>query len=153
MATIKRGNLSFKEPPFKEGDRVTGGNYTQARSGTEICKDVKYVTVDAGNFVNCVAPLSWTVNGGNWSQKSFCGHEHPSWVKQSIVPACAEDCKHRIGTKKQWVDVDEKEYREEKNSLEPTSPSVRVVKVVDADGVTTQEFQKEVYIYEDGRAK
>ena len=142
------GNFSFSAPPFQDGDTVTGGNYSQMKPNTEICASVEKLIILGGNFTNCKPQPTWTVIGGNWCQKSFCSHEHPEWVKRGL-PVCKEDCTHRADSKKLWVDVDEAEYRQEKNSLSADKPSVQVVKDVDADGVTVQRFQKSVYVYAD----
>ena len=145
----KSGNFSFNEPPYKDGDTVTGGNCSQLMPDTEICSSVVNLTISGGNFCNCKPQPTWTVIGGNWCQKSFCSHEHPEWVKRGL-PACKEDCIHRTDSKKLWVDIQEDEYRKELNSVSPTKPPVQVLKTTDADGVTAQKFQKSVYVYRDG---
>ena len=149
MAVWKRVNYAFKEPPFQEGDVVERGNYSQAVPNTEICKNVRNLTINGGNFCNCKPQRSWVINGGNWCQKEFCTHNHHDRAVQHGLPLCAEDCSHRKGAVKQWVDVHEDEYREEKNSLSPTKPRVKINESEDADGIKTQEFQKEIYVYED----
>ena len=62
------GNWSWREPELQDGDVVTGGNFSQERPGTVICKDVKDQTILGGNFTNCVAQPTWIVKGGNWNQ-------------------------------------------------------------------------------------
>ena len=149
---ITSGNWSFKEPPFKDGDVVEGGNFSQLVPDTEICKAVKNLIVNGGNFVNCKPQPTWVINGGNWCQKSFCSHEHPELVKRGL-PICAENCSHRDGDIKQWVEIEEDEYREEKNSISPDKAPVRVADTKDADDVVTQKFEKQVYVYEDAVVK
>lgn len=149
MAVWKSGNWSFAEPPFADGDTVKGGNCSQLLPNTEICKTVKNLTITGGNFCNCKPQPTWTITGGNWCQKSFCSHEHPEWVARGL-PVCAEDCLHRDGAVKQWVDIPEDEYRREKNSVAADKPAAQVLKAVDADGVTVQRFQKSVFVYRDG---
>jgi len=88
--THTSGNYSFKEPPFEDGDTVEGGNYTQLRPGTEICKSVTGLTILGGNFVNCVPPPGWKCEGGNWCQKDFCSHASPHLVVDATkaCPVC-----------------------------------------------------------------
>jgi len=71
MAIINYGNYSFQQPPFQEGDTVIGGNYSQLVQGTVICPDIVNLTIIQGNFINCVAQPTWTIQGGNWSQIDF----------------------------------------------------------------------------------
>ena len=148
MTEIVHGNFSFKEPPFEDGDFVHGCNCIQLQPGTEICKTVKDLTIVGGNFINCKPQPGWIISGGNWAQISFCSHQHPEWIEHGLS-VCAEDCGHRQGSEKQWVEVEEDEYREQKNSLSPDKPNVRVEKSVDRDSVTVQRFQKEVFVYKD----
>ena len=70
-ATVICGNWSWREPELQDGDVVTGGNFSQERPGTVICKDVKDLTILGGNFTNCVAQPTWIVKGGNWNQVDF----------------------------------------------------------------------------------
>jgi len=146
MTTIETGNWSFKDPPFKDGDVVESCNCSQLYPNTEICNDVRNLTIHGGNFVNCKQQPTWTVTGGNWAQVSRCSHVN-SWLVERGLPVCAENCKHRVGDTKQWVEIDEEEYRKENNSTSQKRPNVKIEKVEDADGVTIQKFQKEVFVY------
>ena len=148
MSTIKSGNYSFREPPFKDGDVVTGGNYSQLNPNTEICKSVTNLTILGGNFCNCKPQLTWTVTGGNFCQKSFCSHEHPEWIARGLHE-CAEDCIHRDGTEKQWVNVEEEDLKTEADSMSAEKAPVQVLKEVDSYGITRQTFQKQVFVYKD----
>lgn len=152
MAIIREGNWSFQDPRFQDGDVVYGGNFTQLFPDTEICVGVENVTVHGGNFVNCKVPAGWKLQGGNWCQISFCSHLRPDLIAHGL-PVCQEDCSHRDGDKKQWVEVEEEEYREQKNSLSSDKSAVRIEKSVDADEVTVQIFQKEVFVYENTLTK
>ena len=152
MATITSGNWSFKEPPFLDGDVVEGGNCSQLIPDTEICSAITDLTINGGNFVNCKPQPGWVINGGNWCQKSFCSHEHPELIAKGL-PECAEDCVHRDGAVKQWVEIGEKEYREEKNSLSADKAPVKVTDTKDADDVVAQKFEKQVYLYDDALVK
>ena len=141
------GNFSFANPPFSAGDTVEGGNYTQLLPDTEICVGVEGVVVTGGNFVNCKPPASWTLNGGNWCQISFCSHVRPDLVKHGL-PVDGEDCEHRKNPTKTWEEIDEDEYRELYNSEEEDAPKVRIDEVKDDDKVTISTFRKEVFVYE-----
>jgi len=148
MSTIKSGNYSFQEPPFKNGDVVTGGNYSQLVLDTEICKSVTTLTVTGGNFCNCKPQPGWIITGGNWCRKSFCSHEHPEWIARGLHE-CAEDCEHRDGTEKQWVNIDEEALKQESDSNSAEKAPVQVLSTVDSYGITRQTFQKQVFIYKD----
>lgn len=148
MTVWKSGNSHFKEPPFKDGDVVEGGNWSQLIPGTQISKDIKNLTIRGGNFVNCIPQPTWIVEGGNWCQKGRCSHQHPNWIRHGL-PICAEDCAHRVGTIKQWVPVDEREYVDIATSLEPGQPSIRKHETRDAQNIVRTTFEKEVYVYKD----
>lgn len=144
----KSGNYSFKTKfdHIKDGDVIEGGNYSQHTPDTEILKGIKDLTIRGGNFINVQKQPTWRIEGGNWAQIERCSHLHPELIEKGLKE-CAKDCKHRQGTEKQWVGVDEGEYRTEKNNISPGKPDVRVVKSDDSDGVTVQKFEKLVYVY------
>ncbi|KKM07841.1 hypothetical protein LCGC14_1729890 [marine sediment metagenome] len=148
MAVVTTGNWSFEQPPFRDGDVIEGGNCSQLVPDTEICAGVTDLTINGGNFVNCKPQSTWTINGGNWAQIQRCSHVHPEWIAKGL-PADKEDCIHRDGDTKQWVEIDEKEYREHYASVSATKPQVRVAKEEDGQGVTLQRFEKEVFVYAD----
>jgi len=151
MTIWKHGNYAFKEPSFQDGDTVEDGNYCQLQPNTEICKNIKNIIINGGNFVNVKPQSAWTINGGNWVQKEFCTHQHPNFINRGLTP-CAENCSHRQGENKQWVDIDEKEYiqiKEEELKANTLVSSVKIEKTVDLNEITQQKFQKEIYIYED----
>ena len=109
-----RGNYSLKEPPFQDGDTITGGNCSQLLPGTEICKDIKNLTITGGNFTNCKRQISWTVTGGNWAQFERCSNINPELVELGF-PECEADCNHRSPTKI-LREVTEDEVRERKRN-------------------------------------
>ena len=153
MAIIKSGNFSFKEPPFKDGDVVEGGNFTQLVPHTEICSKVTKLTINGGNFVNCRPQDGWILNGGNWCQVEFCTNERPELVERGLT-TCAADCKHQSPEKVERV-VDEDEYRqkklEAKDITKPiTDDDLVVEKAVDADGVTVQVFKVSEHEHKSG---
>ena len=150
MAIIKSGNFSFKEPPFKDGDVVEGGNYTQLVPYTDICKDIKTLTVNGGNFINCKPQDGWIINGGNWCQVEFCSQDRPELIERGLTP-CAADCGHKSKDKIER-EVDEIEYRKksaEANDIKSaiTIEDLSIDKSVDADGVTVQVFKVSEYEY------
>jgi len=149
----KSGNYSFKEPPFKDGDVVEGGNFTQLAPHTEICKAVTKLTVNGGNFVNCRPQDGWTLNGGNWCQIDFCTNERPELIERGLQP-CATDCKHRSSEKIER-EVDEEEYREKKIEVKDiklpiTDDDLAIEKSVNADGITVQKFRVSEYEHKSG---
>jgi len=149
MSVIRQGNFCWREPPFENGDVIEGCNCSQLTPNTEICKGVLNLTINGGNFVNCKPQPSWVVNGGNWAQKSMCSHEHPEWLRWGL-PACKEDCQHRQGSAKQWVEIEEGEFKELTDAaLEPATPKLQVRETADSYGIKTQKFEKEVFVYED----
>ena len=150
MATLTHGNYSFSEPPFKDGDVVQPApgqavNCRQLYPDTEICKDVKTLTIYNGDFVNCKPQPTWIVLGGNWRQVDYCSHDNPGLVAKGLTP-CAEDCSHRTGDPV-WVDVSEEELREKQASIrDKLKPDVkeelRITDTKDADGVQgDQKFE------------
>jgi len=148
MTVWKHGNWAFCktrgiDPPFKDGDIVEGGNYMQLFPDTEICKDVKDLTIRGGNFINCKPQPTWKIEGGNWCQKSWCSHEHPEWVKEGL-PKCDEHCEHYKG--EDWIEIEEEEFRKLKQKAEV---NVRIQEQRDALGVVKQRFERRVPIYED----
>lgn len=149
MADIKSGNWSFRDPgkDIPDGSVIYGGNFSQLAPGTVILAGKK-LTIRGGNWVNVKRDPLWIVEGGNWAQISRCSHVHPEWVARGLSP-CAEDCEHRVGDEKQWVDIDEGEYRETRNSLDVNRPAVKTIDTTDADGIVSQRLQKQVYIYTD----
>jgi hypothetical protein len=88
--TVTRGNWSWREPELKDGDVVTGGNFSQAMPGTVICKDVEDLTILGGNFTNCVAQPSWIVRGGNWNQVDFEAMDAAEAAGKATVAAAVE---------------------------------------------------------------
>ena len=49
--------------------------------------------------------------------------------------------------------IGEAEYRQETNLLAPDKPNTRTIETPDADGVITQTFEKEVYVYKETLVK
>ena len=150
MAIIKSGNFSFKEPPFKNGDIVEGGNYSQLTPHTEICKNVTILTVNGGNFCNCKPQDGWILNGGNWCQIEFCTHDRPELIEKGLTP-CVADCGHKSKDKIER-DVDEPEYRKKAAEVQDikssiTAEDLSIDKTVDTDGVTVQKFKVSEYEY------
>ena len=96
MATIARGNFSFKEPGDKvpDGSTISGGNFSQLVPDTPILEG-KTLTINGGNFVNVRRDPNWTVNGGNWTQVKRCSHLHPERVERGLAE-CAENCEHVV---------------------------------------------------------
>ena len=174
MNTITHGNSRFGDPgdEIPDGSVIVGGNFRQLIPDTVILAG-KRLTIRGGNWINVKPDPNWTVEGGNWAQISCCSHLHPEWIKRGLpecpedceiehapapehpewvdkgLPECPEDCQHRQGTEKQWGEIDEKEYRTHFASLSPSKPQVRIGKEVDAQNVTVQRFEKEVYVYRD----
>ena len=151
MALHKNRNFSFQDPECESGDVFERCNISQVIPETEICKDKTGLVFTSCNLVNCKPPADSKVESCNTAQISRCSHEHPEWVERGL-PVCKADCAHREGTEKQWVEVDEAEYREQFASLrptKPTKPAVRIDKTVDAANVTQQKFEKEVFVYYD----
>jgi hypothetical protein len=143
-------NFSFKDPPFKDGDVIEGGNYTQLVPHTLICEGVKNLTINGGNFVNCKPQPGWILNGGNWCQVEYCSHERPDLIIEGL-DLCVENCKHRSAEKVER-DVDEAEYRKKKleakdAELPITDGDLSVEKAADVDGVTVQVFKVSEYEY------
>jgi len=150
MTTHASGNYCHGKAVthLASGDTITGGNYSQLVPDTDVFTKLDNITVTGGNFCNCRKPATWTVEGGNWGQVSRCSHEHPEWVAKGL-PVCAEDCEHRLGDEKVWVDTAEEEYRTEKNSLSAEAAPVKVTNTTDADGIVSQKLEKQVFVYTD----
>ncbi len=98
MAIIERGNWSFKDPgdDIPSGSTINGGNFSQLAPGTVILAG-KTLTINGGNWANVKKDAAWTVNGGNFTQKSRCSHLHPEWVAKGL-DECDEDCDHVVDT-------------------------------------------------------
>ena len=96
--TVTRGNWSWREPELKDGDVVTGGNFSQARPGTVICKDVKDLTILGGNFTNCVAQPTWIVKGGNWNQVDFEAMDAAVAAVKATVAAAVEQDRAKVAS-------------------------------------------------------
>jgi len=138
-----RGNHSFKEPPLKEGDVITGGSYSQAVPGTEICAGVKTLTITGGNFVNCKPQPSWDIRGGNWAQIERCSHNHPNIG----LKKCRVDCRHRSRVKV-VREVDEAEVRRRRRAGLDVS-GITSSRIQDRDGVFVIRHTEEEYQYTD----
>jgi len=151
MATITSGNWSFRDPDddVPDGSIIEGGNFSQAAPDTEILVGKK-LTIRGGNFVNVKPQPGWTIEGGNWCQKEFCGHEHPDFVERGVIPVCKIDCKHRFGAEKLWEVCTEEEYRAERKTM---TIDATIEKEDDADGVTQQTFKRRRYQYQDAVVK
>ena len=104
MATIERGNWSFRDPgdDIASGDTINGGNFSQLEPDTAILAG-KSLIINGGNWVNVRQDEAWTVNGGNWAQVSRCSHLHPEWVAKGLTE-CAEDCSHVVDTDEIYID-------------------------------------------------
>ena len=98
MATIERGNWSFRDPgdDISDGSTINGGNFSQTAPDTAIMAG-KMLTINGGNFTNVRKDTNWTINGGNWTQKLLCSHLHPEWI-QFGLEECAENCSHVVET-------------------------------------------------------
>ena len=136
------GNYSYQEPPFKDGDTVRGGNMSQHTPGTAICKGVKNVVVEGGNWTNCAKPESWTVRGGNWCQISRCTHLMDTIPKG--MKLCADDCEHRSAGL-QDVEITREEAAKLKTVAKAYVESERVAK----DGLGEKVFTERRYVYRD----
>ncbi len=179
MAEIAKGNWSFRDPgdEIPDGSVIVGGNFRQLVPDTVILAG-KRLTIRGGNWINVKPDPNWTVEGGNWAQISCCSHLHPEWIKRGLpecpedceiegehehapehpewvdkgLPECPEDCEHREGDEKQWVDVDEAEFRQHRadaREFTPDTPTLRITKDVDEDGIETQHLQKYVFVHRD----
>jgi len=140
--THTRGNFAFTDPPFKDGDTVRGGNFSQHTPGTEICKDVTRLVIEAGNYVNCVPQPGWTVRGGNWAQISRCTHLMDTIPKG--MQECADNCSHRSATV-QDVQITREEAAKLKTSAKAYVESERP----DKDGLGEKVFTERKYVYAD----
>ncbi len=138
------GNYSFQDPPFKDGDTVTGGNYRMFVPETEICKGVKNLTITGGNFTNIKPQPTWTVTGGRWCQISRCSHLHPEWVELGL-PECPANCEHRTA-EKVVRELDENEVRRRKQQARPLD-GYAATKVRSADGVDVIRHTVVEYVY------
>jgi hypothetical protein len=104
MATIQRGNWSFRDPgdDIPDGSTINGGNFSQLEPGTEILIG-KTLTINGGNWVNVAQDEAWTVNGGNWTQVSRCSNLHPELIEKGL-DECVENCSHVVDTDEVWID-------------------------------------------------
>ncbi len=145
MADIhKSGNWSFVEPPFKDGDVVEGGNYSQLLPDTEICKTVKRLTIMGGNFTNCKLQPGWKVTGGNWTQIDRCSHLHPEWIERGL-PKCRANCMHRSPSP-DTAELDEPEVSRRMRKSEPL-PGLSSEIVVDKYGIDQIRRTVQEYVY------
>ena len=151
MTVIAGKNFSHREPVgVSDGDSLDRCNISQLVPHTAVCAGITGLTFSRCNLANCQPPADSVVERCNTAQISRCSHEHPQWVEKGLAP-CKEDCEHRQGATKQWVTIDEDEYREHFASIAPDKPAVRISKTVDAANVTQQTFEKEVFVYGDVR--
>jgi hypothetical protein len=97
MAEISEGNWSFRDPgdDIPDGSTITGGNFSQAAPDTAILVG-RELTIRGGNWCNVRQDSGWTIEGGNWVQKSRCAHLHPEWLDAGHLLPEAEDCPHVI---------------------------------------------------------
>ena len=95
MATIERGNWSFRDPDdIPDGSTINGGNFSQAVPDTAILVG-KTLTINGGNFCNVRKDANWTINGGNFCQVIRCSHLHPYLISRGLVE-CIENCSHVV---------------------------------------------------------
>ena len=96
MATIERGNWSFRDPgdDISDGSTINGGNFSQAVPDTPIMVG-KSLIINGGNFTNVRKDANWTINKANFTQKSFCSHLHPELISFGLEE-CVEECLHVI---------------------------------------------------------
>lgn len=99
MATINRGNWSFREPgdDIPNGSTINAGNFSQAVPDTAILAG-KTLTINGGNFSNVRKDANWIINGGNFTQKSRCSHLHPNWLAKGYLGQCIDNCSHVVET-------------------------------------------------------
>lgn len=144
-------NYSFQQPIFKDNETIENANLTQAVPDTEISPGVTGLTFIKCNLVNCKIPADAIALSCNNTQVSRCTNLNPYLIDYGVV-ACAEDCQHRIGDKKEWVTIlgNENKYIElKKDELKTDATQVRIIKTIDEFGITRQVFEKEEFIYED----
>lgn len=92
-------NYSFQDPDLPDGSVIDGGNFTQAEPGTEIMVG-KTLVINGGNFCNVKKQPEWTINGGNFTQKSFCTNKLQNWPK----PLCIVECEHMVSKEDVIID-------------------------------------------------
>ena len=104
MATIERGNWSFRDPgdDIASGDTINGGNFSQLAPDTAILVG-KTLTINGGNWVNVRRDAAWTVNGGNWCQVERCSNLHPDLVAKGLAE-CGVECDHLVDTDEIYID-------------------------------------------------
>ena len=90
-------NWSFQNPDIPDGSTIENGNFLQATPDTVILAG-KTLEINGGNFVNVKEDPNWTINGGNWTQLSFCSHLHPKWLAAGYIDECVENCSHVVAT-------------------------------------------------------
>lgn len=145
-------NYSYIQPKFVDSQIIRDSNLTQAKPNTLIGIGIMDLTFIDCNLVNCKVPDSATTIGCNNTQVDRCTHLYPEMVERSLLESEPEDCRHRQGTKKQWVKIEsgETEFIALKDKqLEPSTQEVRVVKTIDSYGITHQLFEQKVYVYKD----
>ena len=147
MATILKPNFYFQDPECKSGDVFEGCNLSQVAPGTAICAGKTKLKFNFCNLINAIPPSDAKVVGCNTAQIEFCSHRCPNMVRYGL-PVCEEDCAHRKSDTKVWVPITEKEYRASYRDLSQDNLAIRVAKTVDEQGVTVQEFEKEVFEYD-----
>lgn len=95
-------NYSFQDPDIPDGSVINEGNFSQLAPDTAIMVG-KTLTINNGNFTNVRQQPEWTINGGNWTQKSFCSHLHPAWIALGL-PDDVTECSHMIS--KEDISID-----------------------------------------------
>ena len=90
----------YLAPPWRDGDRVVGGNYMQLQAHTVLAAGVTDLIVYRGNFINVEFQPAWTRLGGNNAQRSFCYHLHPDLP----LPVEVKNCPHVVDI--DWIRID-----------------------------------------------
>jgi hypothetical protein len=150
MAIHRLKNFQFQNPPCEDRDIFERCNIMQITPGTKICEGKTGLNFIRCNLTNAALPADAKFDQCRRSRVEFCENLHPKFKKHGLT-AEGPLCQHRVGSTKQWVEIDEKEFRRVKRSTDPDKPALNVTKEVDADGITVHVFTKRVWVYADNR--
>ena len=92
-----------KLPTVKDGEVIKGKDRKgkglhRKNPNTVIFPGKKNLRFEKVNMVNVKKDASWTLDGCNNAQVSFCSHLHP---EMGLDP-CAVDCEHRVDDQLHW---------------------------------------------------
>jgi hypothetical protein len=91
-------NFHNKQYPFRDGEVITEGNFSQRLPYTIVAAGVKGLVINGGNHTNCLYPDDAIINRENVNihQISYCKHLHPEFEELPDEGTDLDVCEHVV---------------------------------------------------------